>query len=210
MVPCQDSPSIKTTYSAAIRAPYRALMSAISTGESDAGDGHKIYTFVQKTKIPSYLLALAVGNLEGRKIGPISTIWTEPEMLEKAAWEFADTDKFINTGESLLTPYEWVKYDLLVLPPSFPYGGMENPCLTYVTPTLLAGDRSLVDVVAHEISHSWTGNLVTNANWEHMWLNEGWTVFLERKIIGAFRSRFRRTCTILIGMLYRSRRGGSG
>ncbi|CAG8605885.1 7975_t:CDS:10 [Paraglomus brasilianum] len=184
LVPCQDSPSLKVTYSATIRSHYRALMSAIGTGESEAGDGYKVYTFEQKTKIPSYLLALAAGNLVGRQIGPRSTVWTEPEVIESAAWEFADTEKFVATGENLLTPYEWRKYDLLVLPPSFPYGGMENPCLTYVTPTLLAGDRSLVDVVAHEISHSWTGNLVTNANWEHMWLNEGWTVFVERKIVG--------------------------
>ncbi|CAB4380433.1 unnamed protein product [Rhizophagus irregularis] len=186
LLPCQDSPCIKLTYSANIQVsrPLRALMSAIGIGEEDIGDDSKVYKFEQKVKIPSYLIALAVGNLKGKEIGPRSTVWTEPEVLEDAAWEFEATEKFIATGEQLLTPYEWGKYDLLVLPASFPYGGMENPCLTFVTPTLLAKDRSLVDVVAHEISHSWMGNLVTTANWEHFWLNEGWTVFIERKIMG--------------------------
>merc|ERR1719437_386969 len=110
-------------------------------------------------------------------------------MIEECAWEFADTEKFVKAGEELCGPYRWGVYDLLCLPPSFPYGGMENPCLTFVTPTLLAGDRSLADVVAHEISHSWTGNVVTNATWAHFWLNEGWTVWLERKIKGEKASR---------------------
>ncbi|CAG8490803.1 8958_t:CDS:10 [Funneliformis mosseae] len=187
LLPCQDTPSIKLTYSANIQVhhPLKALMSAIGVGEEDMDDNKfKLYKFIQKVKIPSYLIALAVGNLKGKEIGPRSTVWTEPEVLEDAAWEFSDTEKFITTGEELLTPYKWGKYDLLVLPASFPYGGMENPCLTFVTPTLLAGDKSLVDVVAHEAAHSWMGNLVTTSNWEHFWLNEGWTVFIERKILG--------------------------
>ncbi|GBC06237.1 hypothetical protein RclHR1_06700001 [Rhizophagus clarus] len=187
LLPCQDTPCFKLTYSANIQVsnPLRALMSAISVGEEEVDDGKsKLYKFEQKVKIPSYLIALAVGNLAGKEIGPRSTVWTEPEVLQDAAWEFVDTEKFIALGEKLLTPYEWKKYDLLVLPASFPFGGMENPCLTFITPALIAGDRSLVDVVAHEVSHSWTGNLVTAANWEHFWLNEGWTMFLERKIIG--------------------------
>ena len=106
-----------------------------------------------------------MGDITGKKIGPRSTVWSEPSEVEKAAWEFTDTESFITTGESLLTPYIWGRYDLLLLPASFPYGGMENPCLTFVTPSLLAGDRSLVDVVAHEIAHSWAGNLVTTKNW---------------------------------------------
>jgi leukotriene-A4 hydrolase len=105
-------------------------------------------------------------------------------MVERGAWEFEETEKFIETAEQLISPYCWQRYDLLLLPPSFPYGGMENPCLTFVTPTIVAGDRSLVDVVAHEISHSWAGNLVTNKNWQHFWLNEGFCVFIERKIVG--------------------------
>ncbi|KAF9952979.1 Leukotriene A-4 hydrolase [Modicella reniformis] len=159
LVPCQDSPSIKLTYSANINAPLRAVMSAVTTGEEKQANGTTTYKFHQRTHMPSYLIALAVGNLEGREIGPRSTVWTEPEGIDAAAWEFVDTETFIRTGEELLTPYDWGRYDLLVLPASFPYGGMENPCLTFVTPSLLAGDRSLVDVVAHEISHSWMGNL---------------------------------------------------
>jgi leukotriene A-4 hydrolase/aminopeptidase len=176
-------------------------MSALSTGETTSEDGKStIYQFEQRITMPSYLIALVVGHLEGREIGPRSTVWSEPEVVEKAAWEFADTENFIATGEALLTPYEWGRYDLLVLPGSFPYGGMENPCLTFVTPTLLAGDRSLVNVVAHEIAHSWMGNLVTTRNWEHFWLNEGWTVFIERKILGRLHGEPARQFASLLGV----------
>ncbi|KAF9921851.1 Leukotriene A-4 hydrolase [Linnemannia zychae] len=199
MVPCQDSPSIKLTYSANINAPLRAVMSAVPTGEEKQANGTTTYKFQQKTRMPSYLIALAVGNLEGREIGPRSTVWTEPEVIEAAAWEFVDTESFIRTGEELLTPYDWGRYDLLVLPASFPYGGMENPCLTFVTPSLLAGDRSLVDVVAHEIAHSWMGNLVTTENWEHFWLNEGFTVFVERKILGRMQGNEHAEFSAIIG-----------
>ncbi|KAI8914307.1 peptidase family M1-domain-containing protein [Gorgonomyces haynaldii] len=181
IVPCQDSPGVKITYEASVTVPngLTALMSAIP--QSNSGN---TFHFKQPTTIPSYLIALVVGNLKGIKVGPRSTVWSEPESVEAGAWEFAETEKFIATGEALLTPYEWGTYDLLLLPSSFPYGGMENPNLTFVTPTLLAGDRSLTDVVAHEIAHSWMGNLVTTKNWEHFWLNEGFTVFIERKIVG--------------------------
>ncbi|KAF9575723.1 Leukotriene A-4 hydrolase [Mortierella alpina] len=199
MVPCQDSPSVKLTYSANINAPLRAVMSAVPTGEEKQANGTTTYKFQQKTRMPSYLIALAVGNLEGREIGPRSTVWTEPEVIEAAAWEFVDTETFIRTGEELLTPYDWGRYDLLVLPASFPYGGMENPCLTFVTPSLLAGDRSLVDVVAHEIAHSWMGNLVTTENWEHFWLNEGFTVFVERKILGRMQGKEHAEFSAIIG-----------
>ncbi|KAI9319681.1 peptidase family M1-domain-containing protein [Dichotomocladium elegans] len=198
-VPCQDSPGVKVTYSAAVTSPLRVLMSALQTKEEDAGDGLTTYHFMQKTTMPSYLIAIAVGNLEGREIGPRTTVWCEPEMVEAAAWEFEPTESFIATGEKLLTPYEWGRYDILVLPPSFPYGGMENPCLTFVTPTLVNGDRSAVDVIAHEIAHSWMGNLVTTANWQHFWLNEGWTVFVERKIISHLRGELERQFSAIIG-----------
>jgi hypothetical protein len=142
------------------------------------------FTFRQDTPIPSYLIALAAGHLESRQIGPRSRVWCEPGVLDRAAWEFQDTELFISAAEEITGfPYIWKRYDILLLPPSFPYGGMENPCLTFLTPSLLTGDRSLVDVLAHEISHSWTGNLVTAANWQHFWLNEGCTMFLERKIL---------------------------
>ncbi|KAI9207265.1 peptidase family M1-domain-containing protein [Polychytrium aggregatum] len=201
LVPCQDTPSIKIKYSADVTAPahLRALMSAVPKDEVVSGS-HKKYNFDQAIAIPSYLIALAVGNLEGRKIGPRSTVWSEPEMVEASAWEFVETEDFIATGEKLLTPYCWGVYDLLVLPGSFPYGGMENPCLTFVTPTLLAGDRSLVDVVAHELAHSWMGNLVTSSNWEHFWLNEGWTMFVERKIIGRIRGNAEAEFSAIVGL----------
>ncbi|KAJ3285879.1 putative leukotriene A-4 hydrolase (LTA-4 hydrolase) (Leukotriene A(4) hydrolase) [Borealophlyctis nickersoniae] len=185
LVPCQDTPSVKITYSSEISAPsnLRALMSALRKGEEEVED-RKVFKFEQPIAMPSYLIALAIGNIDGRQVGQRSTVWSEPEVVDAAAWEFSETETFIATGEKLLTPYVWGIYDLLLLPSSFPYGGMENPCLTFVTPTLLAGDRSLVDVVAHEIAHSWMGNLVTTQNWEHFWLNEGFTVFIERKIEG--------------------------
>ncbi|KAI8823567.1 peptidase family M1-domain-containing protein [Fimicolochytrium jonesii] len=201
IVPIQDTPGNKITYSADVTVPsqLRALMSAVRTGEDVVGDRKK-FSFSQKVSIPSYLIALAVGNIEGKQVGHRSTVWSEPEVLEAAAWEFAGTEEFIKTGEDLLSPYDWGIYDLLLLPASFPYGGMENPCLTFVTPTLLAGDRSLVDVVAHEISHSWMGNLVTTQNWEHFWLNEGFTVFVERKITGRLHGRQTAEFQAIIGV----------
>ena len=179
-------PGAKMTYSAKVTAPnpLTALMSAIPIGEpADAGDGKSSFEFKQDVPIPPYLLALAVGNVEAVEIGPRSKVWSEPEMVQAGAFEFSETEDFLKAAEQVAGPYVWGRYDLLLLPPSFPYGGMENPCLTFVTPTLLAGDRSQAHVVAHEIAHSWSGNLVTNKTWEHFWLNEGFTVFIERKIM---------------------------
>lgn len=132
-------------------------------------------------------------------MGPRSHVWTEPELARASEYEFIDTEKFLSAAESLVGPYVWGIYDLLVLPPSFPYGGMENPCLTFITPSLLAGDRSLVSVIAHEIAHSWTGNLVSCRSWEHFWLNEGFTKFLERKILGKVYGESWRQFTSIIG-----------
>ncbi|KAL3285509.1 hypothetical protein HHI36_000040 [Cryptolaemus montrouzieri] len=184
-LPCQDTPGVKNKYAATISAPPQltVLMSAIRDRTRELHDG-KLFHFVQDVPIPSYLIAIAIGALESRKIGPRSHVWAEEEIIEQSAFEFANTEHQLQTAESICGPYVWGIYDLLVLPPSFPFGGMENPCLTFVTPTLLAGDRSLVNVVAHEIAHSWTGNLITNRNFEHFWLNEGFTVFIERKILG--------------------------
>lgn len=162
-------------------------MSAICNGTKTLHRG-KLSHFVQEVPVPSYLIALAVGVLESRELSPRSHVWAEKEIIDECAYEFATTEQQLKTAEEICGPYVWGKYDLLVLPPSFPYGGMENPCLTFVTPTLLAGDRSLANVVAHEIAHSWTGNLVTNRNFEHFWLNEGFTVFVERKIKGRLES----------------------
>ena len=147
-----------------------------------------LHHFNQSVPIPSYLIAIVVGNLVSQRLGPRSSVWSEPGLIKRAAWEFEQVDYILKTAEQLAGPYHFEVYDLLILPPSFPFGGMENPCLTFVTPTLLAGDRSLVYVVAHEIAHSWTGNLVTNQNFEHFWLNEGFTTFLERKIVGKISS----------------------
>ncbi|XP_053575222.1 leukotriene A-4 hydrolase [Bombina bombina] len=186
--PCQDTPAVKFTYYSEVSVPKElvALMSAINDGDvpDPEDDKRKIYRFQQNVPIPSYLIALVVGALEGRKIGPRTVVWSEKELLEASAYEFAETETMLKHAEALAGPYVWGQYDLLVLPPSFPYGGMENPCITFVTPTVLAGDRSLASVIAHEISHSWTGNLVTNRTWEHFWLNEGHTVYLERRIDG--------------------------
>ncbi|XP_054623454.1 leukotriene A-4 hydrolase isoform X2 [Dunckerocampus dactyliophorus] len=186
MIPCQDSPSIKHTYYAQVSVPKElvAAMSALRDGqEVDPQDSHRtVYRFRQPVPMPSYLMALVVGSLESRKIGPRTTVWSEKEFVDRAAQEFSETERMLQTAEELVGPYVWGQYDILVLPPSFPYGGMENPCLTFATPTLLAGDKSLSNVIAHEISHSWTGNLVTNKTWEHFWLNEGHTVYLERMI----------------------------
>ncbi|GIY29295.1 leukotriene A-4 hydrolase [Caerostris darwini] len=185
--PCQDTPGVKAPYTATITAPFEliVLMSAVRDGEEMAGDPlMKTYKFVQKIPIPSYLFAIVIGALESRQIGPRTHVWSEKEYVDKCAEEFSETEQMLKCAEELLGEYVWEIYDLLVLPPCFAFGGMENPCLTFVTPTLLAGDKSLVSTIAHEIAHSWTGNLVTNRNFEHFWLNEGFTTFFERKIVG--------------------------
>ena len=184
LLPCQDSPGIKTTYTAKVSAPEwcTVLMSAISEKVESVNSNTKVHHWRQNVPVPTYLIALAAGNLVSSDISPRVRIWSEPEVISAAASEFSETEDFLCVAESLTCPYEWGRYDVLCLPPSFPYGGMENPCLTFATPTLLAGDKSLADVIAHEIAHSWTGNLVTSHTWEHFWLNEGWTVWLERKI----------------------------
>ncbi|RKP18724.1 hypothetical protein ROZALSC1DRAFT_22952 [Rozella allomycis CSF55] len=167
LLPCQDTPRVKFTYAASVtvRNPLVALMSALSKGNVINDDDTITYNFNQPVVIPSYLIALAVGALKGKDIGPRTTCWSEEEILDSCCFEFSETEKFLAVAEEFLIPYCWGKYDILVLPSSFPFGGMENPCLTFVTPTLLAGDRSLANVVAHEIAHSWMGNLVTNSDW---------------------------------------------
>lgn len=186
MVPCQDTARFRVTYHAEVTVP-KPLSAVMSAGPAGTIEGKSTRTFVfdMPQPIPTYLLALAVGELEPRDLSPRARVWAEPATVEKAAWEFAGVEEMIVKAEGLFGPYDWDRYDMLVLPPSFPYGGMENPRMTFLTPTLLAGDRSLVDVVAHELAHSWTGNLVTNATAEHFWLNEGFTVWAERRILEA-------------------------
>ncbi len=183
-IPIQDSPGIRITYAATVQVPpaLMAVMSA-SNPQERAVDGR--YEFHMDQPIPAYLIALAVGDLVFAPLGERSGVYAEPSMVEKAAWEFADTEDMLKAAEELYGPYRWERYDILVLPPSFPYGGMENPRLTFATPTIIAGDRSLTALVAHELAHSWSGNLVTNATWNDFWLNEGFTVYFENRICEA-------------------------
>ena len=162
------------------------LMSAIPQGKPEmVEDGKKrVHHFHQPIPIPSYLIAIAAGKLESRKIGPRSHVWSEPEVVDTAASKLEDTEDLLKIAEELSGPYVWGIYDILVLPPSFAYFGMENPCLTYLSPHLLPGEKAHVGIMAHEIAHSWTGNLVTNKNFEHFWINEGFTTFLMRRIQG--------------------------
>lgn len=181
-VPCQDSPSIRFTYEAEVTVPPNllALMSASNPKEkSETG----VYKFKMQQAIPSYLLALSVGEITFHEISARSGVYAEPSVVDTAAWEFADLEKMIEEAEQLYGNYRWDQYDVIVLPPSFPFGGMENPRLTFATPTILAGDRSLISLIAHELAHSWSGNLVTNATWDDFWLNEGFTVYFEHRIM---------------------------
>lgn len=187
-VPLQDTPQVRFTYSARITAPAdtMVLMSADNDPQA-ARDGD--YSFKMPQPIPSYLLAIAAGDLIFKPISARSGIWAEPAMLDQAVAEFEDTEKMIGTAEALYGPYRWDRYDLLVLPPSFPYGGMENPRLTFATPTVIVGDKSLVSLIAHELAHSWSGNLVTFATARHGWLNEGVTTYVQGRIIEALYGR---------------------
>ncbi|KAJ8395394.1 hypothetical protein AAFF_G00033790 [Aldrovandia affinis] len=180
--PCFDTPAVKSTYSASVKVPegFTAVMSATKWEHRKADH---TFLFTMEQPIPSYLVALAVGDLVSAEVGPRTRVWAEPCLLQAAKQEFDGViEEFLAVGEKLFGPYVWGRYDVLFMPPSFPFGGMENPCLTFVTPCLVAGDRSLADVIVHEICHSWFGNLVTNACWGDFWLNEGFTMYAQRRI----------------------------
>jgi len=181
-IPLQDSPGIKFTYDAKVQVPA-GLMALMSAENDTALHADGVYRFKMPQPVSSYLMALAVGDLQFKSYDNRCGVFAEPSMIEKAAYEFADLPKMISAAEELYGPYAWGRYDVLVLPPSFPFGGMENPRITFATPTIIAGDRSLVALVAHELAHSWSGNLVTNATWNDFWLNEGFTVYFETRIM---------------------------
>jgi leukotriene-A4 hydrolase len=192
--PCQDTPDVKSTFSFALRSPLPVLASGLPTGSSDyqspkkdGESGTLKYTFEQNVPITSYLFAVAAGDLASASIGPRSTVWSGPEELLGCQRELSgEIEPFMKAIESIVKPaYQWTQYNVLILPPSFPYGGMENPVWTYATPSIISGDKQNIDVIAHELSHSWSGNLVSAASWEHFWLNEGWTTYLERRIQAA-------------------------
>eukprot|EP00698_Gefionella_okellyi_P004917 TRINITY_DN14543_c0_g1_i2.p1 TRINITY_DN14543_c0_g1~~TRINITY_DN14543_c0_g1_i2.p1 ORF type:complete len:616 (+),score=123.69 TRINITY_DN14543_c0_g1_i2:121-1968(+) len=188
LLPCQDTPAVKSPYSISVACPSH-LVAACSGAQGEVvkgDDGYTTYSYRQPVPIPAYLIAIVCGDIKKAQIGPRSYVWCEQELLEASIHEFsADTENYIQAGEKVTgIPYEWGTYDLVVLPSAFPYGGMENPNLTFLSRSLLAGDRSLTNVVAHEITHSWAGNYVSNASWSDFWLNEGFCVYIERQILG--------------------------
>lgn len=185
-LPVQDTPGVRFTYDATVHVPpgLLALMSA-ENPQTRSADG--VYRFRMTQPIPSYLVALAVGDLAFEAIGPRTGVYAEPGLIDAAAHELAEVDSMVAAAEKLYGPYRWGRYDMLVLPPSFPLGGMENPRLTFLTPTVITGDRTMVSLIAHELAHSWSGNLVTNATWKDVWLNEGFTTYVERRIMEQLR-----------------------
>ncbi|XP_059628237.1 leucine aminopeptidase [Cornus florida] len=216
--PCQDTPAARICYSARLNVPWQlsAVMSARHVerrppvaGEAAmvcddslwCAEGRVVEEFVMEQPVPSYLFAFAVGEIGYREVGPRTRVYAEsvPAVLDAAAREFAGTEDMIRVGERLFGPYDWERFDLLVLPPSFPYGGMENPRMVFLTPTVIKGDASGAQVVAHELAHSWTGNLITNKTNDHFWLNEGFTTYAERRIVEAVQGEDRAALNIGIG-----------
>jgi len=184
-IPTQDSPGIRQTWEAAIRVPagLTAVMSAPRIEQPITQGGESVFNFRMDHSVAPYMIAIAVGDLAFRPLGARTGVWAEPATLDSAARELSDNEKMVAAAEKLYGPYRWGRYDVLVLPPSFPIGGMENPTLTFLTPTFIAGDKSLVSLIAHELSHSWSGNLATNAVWEDFWLNEGMTTYAEGRVV---------------------------
>lgn len=181
-IPLQDSPQVRVTYKATIHTP-KELLAVMSASNDPNTERDGMYEFNMPQPIPSYLIALSVGDLHFKAMGERTGVYAEPSILDAAAAEFEDTESMLIATEKLYGPYRWDRYDLLILPPSFPFGGMENPRLSFITPTVIAGDKSLVSLIAHELAHSWSGNTVTNATWRDLWLNEGFTTYLTYRIM---------------------------
>jgi len=184
-IPTQDSPGIRQSWEATIHVPagMTAVMSAPKSAEPITQGGESVFTFKMPHSVASYMIAISVGDLTFRSLGPRAGVWAEPATIGAASRELVDNEKMVAAAEKIYGPYAWGRYDVLVLPPSFPYGGMENPTMTFLTPTFIAGDKSLVSLIAHELAHSWSGNLATNATWDDFWLNEGMTTYAERRIV---------------------------
>ncbi len=198
-IPLQDTPGVRITYKAHVRVigKYRAVMSAENDPTAKRGG---TFNFVMSQAIPPYLIALAVGDIEFRGTGPRTGVYAEKAVLKAAAREFEDTESMIQANEKMFGPYRWKRYDILVMPPSFPEGGMENPRLSFITPTVIDGKKSLVSVIAHELAHSWAGNLVTNATWRDLWLNEGFTDYMESRIMEAVYGEPRASMEAVLGL----------
>jgi aminopeptidase N len=186
-IPTQDSPGIRQTWEATVRVPagITVVMSAPRSAEPITQGGESVFSFRMNNSVAPYMIAIAAGDLAFKSLGPRTGVWAEPVTVDAAANELADTEKMVTAAEKLFGPYQWGRYDVLVLPPSFPFGGMENPVMTFLTPTFIAGDRSLVSLIAHELAHSWSGNLATNATWNDFWLNEGMTTYATYRIVEA-------------------------
>ncbi|KAM0333283.1 hypothetical protein ACHAQA_001944 [Verticillium albo-atrum] len=197
LFPCQDTPDVKSTYTFNIQSPLAVIASGVKQGSDEKKGDETIYHFEQTVPIPSYLFALASGDIATTSIGPRSVVASGPEELEACRWELDGVEHFIEVVEKLVSPYQWKEFNVLILPGSFPY--VENPVFTYATPTLISGDRQNVDVIAHELSHSWSGNLVSCSDWQHFWLNEGWTIYLERRIGMAIHGDTERDFSAIIG-----------
>lgn len=197
-IPIQDSPQIRITYNATVKVPA-SLMAVMSAENPKTKTADGIYNFKMQQAISPYLIALSVGNIEYKAVSKRTGIYAEKSVLDKAHKEFSDMEKMVSAAENLYGDYDWEQFDVIVLPPSFPFGGMENPRLTFATPTVIAGDKSLTSLIAHELAHSWSGNLVTNATWDDFWLNEGFTVYFELRIMEALYGKERANMLALIG-----------